>query len=119
LVRTGAEFLAASWMTAAAGGQAPIDLGESAYRDLADTLDAIADRGLPLWRISPFTDVAGEPGDAVTAAASYRGDLDRAIADMRATLAAGGTAVLVVVTAGTAARAATLVGEADLPVVVV
>ena len=32
LVRTGNEFLAASWMAAATGGRAPIDLGSSAYR---------------------------------------------------------------------------------------
>ena len=34
LVRTGADFLAASWMAAATGGKAPIDLAESAYRTL-------------------------------------------------------------------------------------
>ena len=33
LVRTGQEFLEASWMAAASGGKAPIDLGASAYRD--------------------------------------------------------------------------------------
>src|SRR5690606_12647780 len=33
LVRTSEEFLAASWATAASGGQTPIDLGPAAFRD--------------------------------------------------------------------------------------
>src|SRR3954468_22459503 len=36
LVRTAEEFLAASWQTAAAAGQAPIDLGASSFRALED-----------------------------------------------------------------------------------
>ena len=54
LVRTGNEFLAASWMAAATGGRAPIDLGSSAYRGLEETLDVVRDAELPIWRIAPF-----------------------------------------------------------------
>ena len=36
LVRTGQEFLEASWMAAAGGGKAPIDLGASAYWEIGD-----------------------------------------------------------------------------------
>ncbi len=54
LVRTGADFLAASWMAAATGGKAPIDLAESAYRTLGEVEDVIRDHELPLWRIAPF-----------------------------------------------------------------
>ncbi len=120
LVRIGAEFLAASWMTAAGGGQAPIDLGESAYRDLTPTLEALVDRDLPLWRIAPFSgdavtaDVEAGAGSAVTAAPSYRGDLGRAIADAKDRIAAGGGTVVVVVGAGTAQRTAERLGEGDL-----
>jgi transcription-repair coupling factor (superfamily II helicase) len=138
LVRTGAEFLAASWMAAAAGGLAPIDLGESAYRDLGETLDAVEDRGLPLWRIAPFAGdaaIAGaaaesgvaEPGSAetngqptgpqvpaVVAAPSYRGDISRAVEDTRERISTGGTTVVVVVGPGTAARAAELLQQADV-----
>ncbi len=60
LVRTGNEFLAASWMAAATGGRAPIDLGSSAYRSLEETLDVVRDAELPIWRIAPF-----DTGDAV------------------------------------------------------
>ena len=52
LVRTSAEFLAASWHNAAAGNVTPIDLGASAYRDLeelrANATDAV------WWELSPF-----------------------------------------------------------------
>jgi transcription-repair coupling factor (superfamily II helicase) len=134
LVRTGAEFLAASWMAAASGGQAPIDLGESAYRDLDRAIEAIEDRDLPVWRLSPFVEAplevqadgavtavavpSGPAADAEPAAAptpSYRGDLGRAFADIRANLTAGGTTVLVVAGPGTAARAADQLGEAEIP----
>jgi len=54
LVRTGEEFLAASWMAAATGGRAPIDLGSSAYRSLGDVLDVVRDAELPIWRVASF-----------------------------------------------------------------
>ena len=54
LVRTGNEFLAASWMAAATGGRAPIDLGSSAYKTLEEVLDVVRDAELPIWRIAPF-----------------------------------------------------------------
>jgi len=119
LVRTGAEFLAASWMAAAGGGQAPIDLGESAYRDLGGALEAIEDRDLPLWKLTPFAttdelDATDAGHQAVRAAPSYRGDLGSAIADLRSHLASGGAAVLVVAGPGTAARAADQLGEAEV-----
>jgi transcription-repair coupling factor (superfamily II helicase) len=61
LVRTSEEFLQASWVNAAAGGQAPIDLGESAFRPITH-VRARADRlGLPWWTITPFG--AGEAAD--------------------------------------------------------
>src|SRR6476646_8023375 len=67
LVRTGEEFLAASWMAAATGGRAPIDLGSSAYRSLGDVLDVVRDAELPIWRIASFAagpdDVDGGPDD--------------------------------------------------------
>jgi transcription-repair coupling factor (superfamily II helicase) len=117
LVRTGQEFLAASWMAAAAGGQAPIDLGESAYRPLGETLDLIEDLELPLWRIAPFAgDQAGsgtgEP--SVVAAPAYRGDIATAIRDTAQRVSAGGTTVLVVAGPGTAARAVELLSDAGI-----
>jgi transcription-repair coupling factor (superfamily II helicase) len=55
LVATSQEFLAASWVNAAVGGQAPIDLGAAAFRPIAEIRGAAADLGLPWWTITPFT----------------------------------------------------------------
>ncbi|MGQ0483715.1 MAG: transcription-repair coupling factor [Pseudonocardia sp.] len=84
LVRTGQEFLEASWLSAAsgqvstaasgqvgtaaggqvgtagAGAQAPIDLGSSAYRDLDEVAGHAAASGRPWWTLTPFgSDEAG------------------------------------------------------------
>ena len=123
LVRTGEEFLAASWMAAATGGRAPIDLGSSAYRSLGDVLDVVRDAELPIWRIASFEsgpDESTEPdgAPAVVAAPAYRGELAAAIADARERQAAGGSTVVVVAGAGTAARAGERLAEAELGVVV-
>ncbi|WP_420120755.1 transcription-repair coupling factor [Nakamurella sp.] len=125
LVRTGEEFLAASWRAAATGGRAPIDLGSSAYRSLGDVLDVVRDAELPIWRIAPFAagpdegeSGAGDGKPGVVAAPAYRGELATAIAGARERQAAGGSTVLVVAGAGTAARAGERLAEADLGVVV-
>nr|WP_183341692.1 transcription-repair coupling factor [Microlunatus antarcticus] len=55
LVRTSEEFLHASWAAAAGGGKAPIDLGESSYRPLAEVRSAALARGLSWWTLSPFS----------------------------------------------------------------
>jgi transcription-repair coupling factor (superfamily II helicase) len=61
LVRTSEEFLQASWVNAAAGGQAPIDLGESAFRPITEVRAAANRLGLPWWTITPFG--AGDAAD--------------------------------------------------------
>jgi transcription-repair coupling factor (superfamily II helicase) len=55
LVKTSEEFLHASWAAAAGGGQAPIDLGASAYQPLADVRQVALGRGLRWWTLSPFS----------------------------------------------------------------
>ncbi|MGI5225885.1 transcription-repair coupling factor [Actinoallomurus sp. CA-142502] len=59
LVSTGQEFLEASWVNAAAGGEAPIDLGEAAYRTLEEVRDHASGLGLPWRTITPFASAAG------------------------------------------------------------
>ena len=54
LVRTSQEFLAASWVSAAVGGQAPIDLGAAAFRPIAEIRGAAAALDLPWWTVTPF-----------------------------------------------------------------
>jgi transcription-repair coupling factor (superfamily II helicase) len=54
LVSTSQEFLEASWVNAAAGGEAPIDLGAAAYKTLDEVRDRTAELGLAWWTITPF-----------------------------------------------------------------
>ncbi|MDN5749400.1 MAG: transcription-repair coupling factor [Pseudonocardia sp.] len=116
LVRTGQEFLEASWFAAGVGGDSPIDVGASAYRDLNDVLVHASDTGRPTVTLSPLLsgrdDVLAPPVHEVE---SYRGDTDRALVDLRAHVATGGTAVLVVGGHGTAQRALEQLREADVP----
>src|SRR5262249_8156246 len=63
LVRTSQEFLAASWVNAAAGGQAPIDLGAATFRSITAIRAAADDLGLPWWTVSPFESPGATGGD--------------------------------------------------------
>ncbi|MBQ0925740.1 transcription-repair coupling factor [Saccharopolyspora endophytica] len=119
LVRTGQEFLEASWMVAADGGKAPIDLGASAYRGLAEVAEHTRDIGLPWWPLTQLTSEEGEDDEVVRLTLkqpdAYRGEIERAYADLRAHVTSGGAAVLVVAGAGTAQRAVQQLREAELP----
>ena len=132
LVRTSQEFLEASWVNAAAGGEAPVDLGAAAFQPIARIRAAAAALGLPWWTVAPFgvTDAGEpEPGNEQSAgpataiqpndpgergpfrinaslAPSYRGDTARMIADVRGWLADGWRVVLVTEGHGPAQRLA-------------
>jgi len=115
LVRTGREFLEASWLNAATGGSAPIDVGGSAYRDLGDVLDHATAGGRPVLTLSPLRSGRDDVlAPNVQEVESYRGDIDRAMVDLRAHAAAGGTAVLVVAGHGTAQRSLEQLRDADV-----
>ena len=131
LVRTSQEFLEASWVNAAAGGQAPIDLGAAAFQPITAVRDAADALSVPWWTVSPFDNaeslagqVAGdsgtgdsgtedaEPGEGgrlslrieASPADSYRGDTAHAVADIRQWLADGWRVVLVTEGHGPAER---------------
>ncbi|WP_019853039.1 transcription-repair coupling factor [Actinopolyspora mortivallis] len=122
LVRTGEEFLEASWMVAAEGGSAPVDLGDSAYRGLTEVADRTRELGLPWWTLSQFSSGEGD-GDAehgvlrlgLRESERYRGDVRRAFEDLRTHTAGGGVTLLVVPGGGTAQRAVQQLREAELP----
>ncbi|HEU5033307.1 MAG TPA: transcription-repair coupling factor [Mycobacteriales bacterium] len=91
LVSTSEEFLQASWAAAAAGGQAPIDLGAASLRSIAEVRAHAHELGLPWWTVSPFTadaDLSDDTDSTVASTAtpvdSYRGDTKRALDDVRA-----------------------------------
>jgi transcription-repair coupling factor (superfamily II helicase) len=116
LVRTGQEFLEASWMAAAGGGTAPIDLGASSYWSLADVATHARDTDRPWWTLSQLTsETEGVLRLDMRPVEAYRGELPRAFADLRAHVATGGTAVLIVPGSGTAQRAVEQLRDADVP----
>ncbi|HSV66398.1 MAG TPA: transcription-repair coupling factor [Mycobacteriales bacterium] len=133
LVRTSEEFLAASWAAAATGGAAPIDLGAATLRSLPELRDAAAECGLPWWTVTPFTALGladGAPPDAglasdagpapdalavdARAADAYRGDTDRAVADLTSWAHDGWRLALLYVGHGPAQRAVEVLKSADL-----
>ncbi|WP_159941763.1 transcription-repair coupling factor [Nocardiopsis sp. FR6] len=121
LEATSAEFLDASWINAASGGEAPIDLGGSAYMSIADLRSTAAELGLPWWGLTPFTpgeDGTAEEDDAVVvgavAADSYRGDTERALADIKGWLHDNWSVVLVTQGHGPAERLVAMLRDAGL-----
>jgi transcription-repair coupling factor (superfamily II helicase) len=119
LVRTSEEFLAASWTTAADGGETPIDLGASAYRSLADVREHALAAKLPWWTLTPFSTEEELDDDTTVLAArpatSYHGDTEAAFADITKLLAGGQRVLLVTEGAGPAQRLAELLRDADIP----
>ena len=121
LEATSAEFLDASWINAASGGEAPIDLGESAYMSIAELRSIAAEAGLPWWGLTPFTSAdesATEEDDAVVvgavAADSYRGDTERALADIKGWLHDNWSVVLVTQGQGPAERLVSMLRDSGL-----
>jgi transcription-repair coupling factor (superfamily II helicase) len=125
LVATSQEFLEASWAAAAGGGRAPIDLGAAAYRSLGDVRAHAIGLALPWWGVSPYgsdeelvaEENGGVPSRAVSArpADSYRGDTQRAVADIKGWLADQRRVVIVTGGHGTAERVGEVLADADVP----
>ncbi|MCY9787658.1 transcription-repair coupling factor [Nocardiopsis sp. EMB25] len=121
LEATSAEFLDASWINAASGGEAPIDLGESAYMSIADLRASASELGLPWWGLTPFGadgEGAAEEDHAVVVGAvpaeSYRGDTERALADVKGWLHDNWSVVLVTQGHGPAERLVAMLRDAGL-----
>jgi len=121
LVATSQEFLDASWINAASGGEAPIDLGGSAYQSIAELRSRARELGLPWWTVTPFdpgNPAAAEDDHSVVVGASatdaYRGDTERAIADVKSWLHEGWRVVLLTPGQGPAERLASMLRDAGL-----
>jgi transcription-repair coupling factor (superfamily II helicase) len=132
LVATSEEFLDASWAAAAGGGTAPIDLGAASYRALGDVRAHALASGQSWWTVSPFgladdvdppeplgrvAEDLGVPTRTLPmqAAAAYRGDVDRAFADLARWRAGGFRTVVVHPGHGPAQRTVEALGERDVP----
>jgi transcription-repair coupling factor (superfamily II helicase) len=102
LVATTEEFLQAAWTSAAAGAATPLDLSAASFASFAEVRALAAVRGLGWWTLSPFTldaDASSEStpdvddiraGDGVETLVvgardveRYRGDVERAVSDVR------------------------------------
>jgi transcription-repair coupling factor (superfamily II helicase) len=80
LVTTSQEFLEASWASAASGGEAPVDLGGSAFQPIETIRETATELGIAWWTLAPFgvTDDAADdevtPGTGPAAAGAGLGD---------------------------------------------
>ncbi len=145
LVRTSEEFLQASWAAAAVGGKAPIDVAGVAFRTLADVRSAASALEMPWWSVSPFGAAADEPaadyadqpwlegelpsvGDVTpdtgrqlslgaTPANLYHGETQRVVDDVKRWAADGWRVALVFEGHGPAKRAAEVLNDAGIGVV--
>ncbi|HET7430933.1 MAG TPA: transcription-repair coupling factor [Nocardioides sp.] len=120
LVATSEEFLGASWAAAAGGGTAPIDLGAASYRELEDVRAHARELGMPWWTVSPFgldEELLGGGGRTVgaTPVEGYRGDVERAVADLRGWLDSGARIVVTHPGHGPAERMVEVLAEHDVP----
>ena len=120
LIKTGREFLEASWSTAAVGGDVPIDidaLGASGFIELDDARAAARDGGHPWWTLSQLSDESAVEVN-IRPAPSARGqqsNIDEIFAMLRAHVATGGRAAIVTPGAGTAHRVVEQLAESDTP----
>ncbi|HEY8532726.1 MAG TPA: transcription-repair coupling factor [Micromonospora sp.] len=139
LLRTSEEFLEASWAAAAVGGAAPIDLGATAFRTLAEVRATARELGQPWWSLSPFglaegesardrsdseaaraepTSVIPDVGETILLAAQpaarYHGDTGRVVEDLTRWSGAGWSVALVFEANGPAQRAVEVLRDAGL-----
>ncbi|KUI25160.1 transcription-repair coupling factor [Mycobacterium sp. GA-2829] len=124
LIKTGREFLEASWSTAAVGGDAPIDLeamGASGFLGFDEVRTGARAGGHPWWTLSQLSDEKAIELD-IRSAPSARGQqssVEEIFAMLRAHVSTGGDApnyaVVVTPGAGTAQRVCEQLRENDTP----
>ena len=130
LAAAGREFLEASWTAATMGGDAPVDsetldLSGSGYRTFSAIRSEAAEAGVPWWQLVP-SGFLTEPEDglAITVAAgdppAPRGkdaEMEAMFTRLRALVAAGGRAAVVVPGHGTVDRIKERLAEAEVPAI--
>lgn len=87
LIKTGEEFLEASWLNAAAGGRTPIDLStlrHHSFRDLDEELERAQSSGHTLSSIAPFGGGEDATDSQLRAVEPFRGNSERLIDYLRA-----------------------------------
>lgn len=128
LIKTGREFLEASWSTAAVGGDVPIDieaLGASGYVGYGDARDAARAGGHPWWTLSQLDSGADEstaldirPAPSARKAQHTPDFQAEIFAMLRAHVTTGGFGVVVTPGTGTAMRVVEQLSESDIPAII-
>ncbi|WP_062296550.1 transcription-repair coupling factor [Demequina maris] len=112
LQRTVQEFLAAAWVSAAAGADSPLE-AQGAFLSLDDVEESAAERGLGWTSVGPFgAHDAVEPG--IGEVEDHRGRLPAALDAVRARLADGWRVVIAAAGIGSAHRIVEQCGEHEL-----
>jgi transcription-repair coupling factor (superfamily II helicase) len=119
LIKTGREFLEASWSTAALGGDAPVDLeqlGASGFLDLDDVRAAAVQAEHPWWTLSQLSnpDATQLEMRASPSARGHQHSVEEIFAMLRAHVITGGIAAVVAPGTGTAHRLVEQLKEADV-----
>ena len=121
LVATTEEFLAAAWASTAAGGQTPLDVSSASFDTLQDTRDLARERALGWWGLTslsvemPDDDAPSRSTVAARDVEPYRGDIPRALADLRALTHDGWRLLITTQGAGPARRMVEQLTDADVP----
>ena len=115
LTATTAEFLAAAWTSAASGGTVPVDLSAAAFAHLAEARALALSSNRGWWS---FTALAAGPETTrldLSDPHTYRGELERAVADLGRMARQGWTVVVATDGPGPGRRMAQLLGDGDVP----
>ncbi len=123
LVATTAEFLAAAWSSAAAGGKVPVRLNEASFPELAEARALAYTRGLGWWSLTSLPadaeleDTVDAPGVIRVGARDvrpYRGNVEGALTDIRGLIHQGWRIVLTTEGPGPGRRMAEQLRAADV-----
>lgn len=115
LTATTTEFLAAAWTSAASGGTVPVDLSAAAFSHLAEARALALSSNRGWWS---FTALAAGPETTrldLSDPHTYRGELERAVADLGRLARQGWTVVVATDGPGPGRRMAQLLGDGDVP----
>ena len=115
LTATTTEFLAAAWTSAASGGTVPVDLSAAAFAHLAEARALALSSNRGWWS---FTALAAGPETTrldLSDPHTYRGELERAVADLGRLARQGWTVFVATDGPGPGRRMAQLLGDGDVP----
>lgn len=115
LTATTTEFLAAAWTSAASGGTVPVDLSAAAFAHLAEARALALSSNRGWWS---FTALAAGPETTrldLSDPRTYRGELERAVADLGRLARQGWTVIVATDGPGPGRRMAQLLGDGDVP----